>query len=114
MTIQKSLFDFQREVGMAGWLFILYWQDHSLDTESEWRPVSNGSAVRDSDAAKVLKISVSTATRLRRRLCDAGLIRTKACRRGGFRIWLLNLNRRQELALGNHEVWPQMQTELVQ
>jgi hypothetical protein len=110
----KPFFDYQREVGMAAWLFMLYWQNHSPETDSEWTVVGNGGTIRDSDTAKVLKVSVRTAIRWRRRLREAGLIRAEACRSGGFQIWLLNLNRSQEIEPRGREAWPEMQTELVQ
>ena len=110
----RTIFDNRREVGMALWLFLLYWQNHSPDPDSEWLAVHNGRAIRDSEAAKVLKVSVQTATRWRRRLRDAGLIRSEARQGGGFQIWLLNLNRAPAAELGNREVWPEMKTELVQ
>jgi hypothetical protein len=110
----KTFFDYQHEVGMAAWLFLLYWQNQAPDADSEWLAVGNGRAIRDSETAKVLKVSVQTATRWRRRLHDAGLIRSEARQGGGFQIWLLNLNRVPAAEPGNREVWPEMQTELVQ
>jgi hypothetical protein len=110
----KTFFDYQRELGMAVWLFLMYWQNHSPDANSEWIAVGNGKAIWDSKTARVLKISVQTATRWRWRLRDAGLIRAEASRGGGFQIWLLNLNRSQEIEPRGREVWPEMQTEMVQ
>jgi hypothetical protein len=110
----RTIFDNRREVGMAVWLFLLYWQNHSPDANSEWLAVGNGNPIRDSDAARVLKISVQTATRWRRRLRDAGLIQSEAQQGGGFQIWLLNLNHVPAAEPSNREVWPEMQTELVQ
>jgi len=113
MTL-RSIFDSHRDVGMAVWLFLLYWRNHSPDANSEWLVVGNGRAIRDSESAKVLKISVQTATRWRRCLRDAGLIQSEARQGGGFQIWLLNLNRAPAAEPSNREVWPEMQTELVQ
>jgi hypothetical protein len=110
----RTIFDSHREVGVAVWLFLLYWQNHSPDANSEWLVVGNGRASRDSESAKVLKISVQTATRWRRRLRDAGLIQSVARQGGGFQIWLLNLNCVSATEPSNRKVWPEMQTELVQ
>lgn len=109
----KAFFEYQRELGVAVWLFLLYWQGHSPEDRSEWMQVAGGRAVLDAEAAKILSVSIHTAIRWRRRLVECGLVRAEACGRDGFLIWILNLDRSQDNEIPPR-AWPEMQTELVQ
>jgi hypothetical protein len=109
----KPFFDYQRELGVAVWLFLLYWQNHSSDDTSEWMQVADGRVVQDAESATMLGVSVHTAIRWRRRLTESGLVRARSCGRGAFLIWILNLDRPQDDEVPRRE-WPEMQSELVQ
>jgi hypothetical protein len=109
----KTFFDYQCELGVAVWLFLLYWHNHSLDDDSEWMKVARGEVVRDEAAASHLGVSVHTVIRWCRRLVGAGLIRARSQRRGGFHIWVRNLNR-PELTQSSTVEWPEIPTAMLQ
>jgi hypothetical protein len=110
----KPLVDYLHEIDMAVWLLVLYWHHAIASEDPRWSVVAQGKPVRDSEAAKVLKVCVRTATRWRRCLEDFDLIKTEACSGGGFRICLRNLGQPESTTPQHPNQWPAMQTELVQ
>jgi len=107
--------DRAREIGPAVWLFLLYQNNAEYSADPVWAPVGEGSAVTDVHVASVLKSSASTAVRWRRRLERISVIKTQACRGGGFKIWLRNSD---AASTRSHETapvqWPEMQSTAVQ
>lgn len=104
-----------RPMGPAVWLFLLYQNNAESSGDPVWAPVGGGNAVTDVHVASVLKISASTAVRWRRRLERVFVIKTQACRGGGFKVWLRHSDAPSTQAgLPTSERWPDMQSTTVQ
>jgi hypothetical protein len=104
-----------RTMGPAVWLFLLYQNNAEYADDPVWVPVGEGCAVTDVHVASVLKISASTAVRWRRRLERVSVIKTQACRGGGFKIWLRHSDAEStESGVLTPERWPEMQSTTVQ
>jgi len=102
-------------MGPAVWLFLLYQNNAEYAGDPVWSPVVEGNAVTDAHVASVLKISASTAVRWRRRLERVSVIRTQACRGGGFKIWLRHSDAPStQPSVPTQEQWPEMQSTAVQ
>jgi len=110
-----KLLDRAREIGPAVWLFLLYQNNAELSGDSTWAPVVEARAVMDAEAASLLKVSASTAIRWRRRLERISMIKTQACRGGGFKIWLRHSDEPStQPSVRTPEQWPEMQSTAVQ
>jgi hypothetical protein len=106
-----------RTIGPAIWLYLLYGNNAEvLPGDRIWAPVCDLHALRDRDAAEVLKVPVHTITRWRYRLERIGVVRTVACRGGGLKTWLRcsDLPSDEPIRPIQPENWPAMQTEVVQ
>jgi hypothetical protein len=102
-------------MGPAVWLFLLYQNNAEYFGDPVWAPVGEGSAVTDVHVASVLKISASTAVRWRRRLERVAVIKTQACRGGGFKIWLRHPDAPStQPSVPTAAQWPQMTTTVLQ
>lgn len=112
-----KLLDCRKAMGQAVWLFLLYGNNAREASDHAWAPVSRGQPIRDSQAADVLKAPIHTVIRWRRRLQEAGVIRTEVCRGGGLKVWVRHTDPRSgDLAASATQAqrWPVMQTEIVQ
>lgn len=104
-----------RAMGPTVWLFLLYQNNAEYSGDPVWAPVGEGSAVTDVHVASVLGISASTAVRWRRRLERVSVIKTQACRGGGFKIWLRHSDESNTPSgVLAAEQWPEMQSTAVQ
>jgi hypothetical protein len=121
----KNLEYFQKrsEIGAAVWLLNTYWAvidpDESYPDERPWHRVLNGEPIADAEAAALLKVSVQTASRWRRRLIRIGVVEAESCGEG-FRIRVQRPEfatvtiRAMEAHGAERGSWPKMATELVQ
>jgi len=110
-----KLLDRAREIGPAVWLFLLYQNNAELSGDPTWAPVAEARAVTDLEAAGLLRVSASTAVRWRRRLERISVIKTQACRGGGFKIWLRHSDAASTQPSGpTPEQWPEMRSTAVQ
>src|SRR5258705_12052952 len=104
-----------RAMGPAVWLFLLYQNNSEYAGDPVWAPVGMGSAVTDVHVASVLKISASTAVRWRRRLERISIIKTQACRGGGFKVWLRHSDvPSTQPSVQAPEQWPDMLSTALQ
>lgn len=108
----------RREIGAAVWLLTMYWAASDPDTWP-WHRVMDGEPVADAKAAALMKVSVHTAVRWRKRLVRAGIVEAKPSGHG-FRIrvqrprFAMATIRTLETHLPRRDDWPKMATELVQ
>jgi DNA-binding MarR family transcriptional regulator len=111
-------FEKRAEIGAALWLLMMYWAASDPDSWP-WQRVMAGEPVADDEAAALLKVSVHTAVRWRKRLVRAGLVETKPsgqgfCIRVQVPAFAMNVGRTFGAHLPPREEWPKMQTEFVQ
>ena len=110
-----KLLDRAREIGPAVWLFLLYQNNAELSGDTTWAPVVEARAVTDVEAAGLLRVSASTAVRWRRRLERISVVKTQACRGGGFKIWLRHSDEASaQSGVPTTAQWPEMQSTAVQ
>ncbi len=112
-----KLLNHVRTIGPAIWLFLLYQVNAELCGDLTWAMVVKENAVADAEAARLLKVSVHTVTRWRRRLEKVSMIKTETFRRGGFKIWVRHSDA-PIIQLPSRELdsdqWPEMRTTVVQ
>jgi hypothetical protein len=111
-------FNKRREIGAAVWLLTMYWAASDPDSWP-WHRVMDGEAIADAEAAALLRVSVHTAVRWRKRLVRTGLVHAEPTGQG-FRLrvqapaFALENMRIFEAHLPSREERPKMQTEFVQ
>jgi hypothetical protein len=112
----EEFFEQCRKIGPAVWLLMLYWAA-SDGEEMPWFEVMDGEPLGDQEVAAVLRVSVHTAVRWRKKLQRQGFIKAQSGA-GGFRIHVLRPSFAMAViraleAHGQRE-WPKLATELVQ
>jgi len=106
-----------REIGPAVWLFLLYQVNADYHGDPTWALVGQGNKIMDAEEAGLTRVSVYTVTRWRRRLERVSMVKTEACRGGGFKIWVRHSDTpSQGLPKGELDLdeWPEMPTAVVQ
>jgi len=109
------------EIGGAVWLLNMYWGviDEWHPDKWPWHRVLNGEPIADAEVAALLKVSVHTASRWRRRLMRIGVVEAQSCGKG-FRIrvqrpkFATSTIGTAEAHFAERRDWPKMATELVQ